>query len=478
VADGGRTVAEAAMAIAAGELTCVEATRETIARARHIDARLHCFVELDEDGALERAAALDDADLVLRLSPLFGVPFAHKDVFATPRRAPSAGARDVALPLRERNSVVLDRLRADGAISLGALNLDQFGYAATGTNPDFGDVRNPWDPTRVAGGSSSGAAAAVAAGAVPFAVGSDTGGSVRIPASYCGVVGLKPTLGRIPKRGSVPMSYSQDTIGILGRSVTDAALVLDATAGHDALDPSSFDVPVPAFQRALEQETGALDGLRVGLDRHYLRAAADDEVHAAAERALGVLAGLGAEIVGVDLALLAHCETAATVLTWAEVGAVHGSTFARRRDAYAAPVRARLDAALLSHGADHVDAMRYQGHALRLFCERVLSRADIIVTVSAARSPGTVEAVREAEEAGLPVSLEALRLTRPFNFLGLPAMSVPMGFAADGLPMGLQLVARPWAEARLLACGAAYQRVTDWHRRRPPIATTPSKATP
>lgn len=207
-----------------------------------------------------------------------------------------------------------------------------------------------------------------------------------------------------------------------------------------------------------------------------MRASSDNEVHAAADRALGVLAGLGAEIVDIDLAALARCDAAATMPTGAEIGAVHGPTFARLRQAYARPVRVRLDAALVSHGADHVSAMRYQGRALREFGEQVLSLADIVVTVSAARSPETVMAVREAEEAGVAVSLEGLRLTRPFNFLGLPAISIPMGFASDGLPMGLQLVARPWAEERLLACGAAYQRVTDWHRRRPAIATTPSKA--
>ncbi|MCW3006822.1 MAG: putative Glutamyl-tRNA(Gln) amidotransferase subunit [Solirubrobacterales bacterium] len=463
------SVAEVAGAIRRGETTCAEVTQARLEQARRVDPELACFIELEAEAAMERAHALD-AQADERDRPMFGVPFAHKDVFVGDRFTPSAGSRNVPIHMRGRTSPMLDRLADAGAISLGRLNLDQFGYAATGANPDFGHTRNPWDTDRIAGGSSSGAAAAVATGVVPFAIGSDTGGSVRIPASFCGVVGLKPTFGRLPKRGAVAMSYSQDTLGILARSVKDAAIVLEAAAGHDPLDPSSFDVPAPAFARDLAGESGRLDGVRLGVDRAQLAATTGQDVHAAVETAIGVLEGLGARVVEIDLACLARYDIAATVLTWAEIGAVHGSTFARRRADYAPATRSRLETTLASRGADHVDALRYQGRALLEFRDRILSHVDVVVTATTGRSPETVAAVVDGAEEGVPVSLAALRLNRPFNFLGLPSMSVPIGFASDGLPMGLQLVTRPWAEGRLLACGAAYQTVTDWHRLMPPMA--------
>ncbi len=471
------TAAEVAGAIRRREVSCEEVTAELIAQARRVDAELACFIELEDAAALERARALDAGRAGDGTAALLGVPYAHKDVFVTEHRTPTAGARGLTLPLRSRCSPVLERVGAAGGVSFGSLNLDQFGYAATGANGDFGDVRNPWDTDRIAGGSSSGAAAAVAAGALPFAIGADTGGSVRIPASFCGVVGLKPTLGRIPRRGTVPMSNSQDTIGILTRSVADAALVLDATAGHDPLDAGSFDVPVAAAHAQLAREPARLDGLRLGVDAAYLESMLGDDVRAGVVRAIAVLESLGATVVEVDLSGLARCDVAATVLTWAEIGAVHNPTFARRREAYAPAVRTRLEAALLSHGADHVNALRFQGRALQEFCDGVLSRADVIVTASTGGAPATVAAVAGGDESAVAVSLAGLRLNRPFNFLGLPAISVPMGFTAEGLPMGLQLVARPWAEPRVLACAAAYEAATDWHRRFPPLATDTPQTT-
>jgi aspartyl-tRNA(Asn)/glutamyl-tRNA(Gln) amidotransferase subunit A len=466
------SVERVAERIARGETTAVEVTEGLLARARRADPELHCFIAFEDDAAIARAAALDAAGPGRR-GALHGVPFAHKDIFVGAGAPPTAGARDLPVRMRGRTAPVLDRLAGAGAVSLGRLNLDQFGYAATGANPDFGDARNPWDPARIAGGSSSGAAAAVAAGVLPFAIGSDTGGSVRIPASFCGIVGLKPTFGRVPRRGAVAMSYSQDTLGILARSVTDVAVVLEATAGHDPLDPSSFDAAVPAYRTELgelERRGGRLDGLRLGLDRAYLAGALGDDAHAGVMAAVAVLEQLGARVVEIDLGCLAAYDAAATVMTWAEIGAVHGPTFAERRGDYAPATRARLELALLSHGADHVDAMRFQGRALREFRDDVLAHVDIVVSAATGNSPATVESVTRDAQQAVPVTVEALQLNRPFNFLGLPAMSVPMGFAADGLPMGLQLVARPWAESRLLACGAAYQAVTDWHRRVPPAA--------
>jgi aspartyl-tRNA(Asn)/glutamyl-tRNA(Gln) amidotransferase subunit A len=467
--DRAPSVAEIVAAVRAGELSSRSAAEGCLARAQAADAALNCFIELDPDAALRRAAALDRELAEGRdPGPLAGVPFAAKDIFATGERQPTNGSRRVHLESQARSSTALQRLNGAGAVRLGWLNLDQFSYAATGTNPDFGSVLNPWDPARMTGGSSSGAAAAVASGAATFAIGGDTGGSVRIPASFCGAVGLKPTFGRIPRRGSTPMCFSQDSLGIIARCVADAALVLEVVAGHDPLDSSSFDVPVPAYSTRLGDDDAGLRGLRVGFDRSYVAASAGGEAQAATEAAIELMAGHGAEVVAVDLGRLAAYDVAATVTTWAEVAALHSQTFPSRRGDYAPATGARLESALLSHGADHVNALRFQGRALREFCRDVLSVADVVVCPTTAGAPAPIADVEDDDRRGVVTrSLDSLRLNRPFNLLGVPAMSVPMGFDGLGLPMGMQLVGRPWDELTLLRCGAAYQELTDWHRIRP-----------
>jgi aspartyl-tRNA(Asn)/glutamyl-tRNA(Gln) amidotransferase subunit A len=460
-------------AVRSGEWSCQDVTEQFLERALLAQAELNCFIQIEAETARGQALRLDQemaGDVALGL--LSGVPFAAKDIFVHNRHTPTIGSRRVGLATRAKSSPALERLAAAGAVGLGWLNLDQFSYAATGTNPDFGSVRNPWDPLRMAGGSSSGAAAAVAFGAVPFAVGADTGGSVRIPASFCGVVGLKPTFGRVPRRGAAPMCFSQDSLGILARSVTDAALVLEVMAGHDPLDPSSLDVTVPRYSAAAADGPDGIRGLRIGVDEAYIRAVGGIEVQAATDGALRSMRELGAELVPIDLSRLAAYDVVAAVITWAEVGALHSQTFPRYRDAYAPATRARLDSALLSHGADHVNALRFQGRALREFLRDVLSIVDVVLHPTTEGPPALLKDVERDDNQGIVSrSLDSLRINRPFNLLGLPAMSVPMGFDDSGLPMGLHLVSRPWDESTLLRCGAAYQQATDWHLRLPPTAT-------
>jgi aspartyl-tRNA(Asn)/glutamyl-tRNA(Gln) amidotransferase subunit A len=467
-----RSVSKIVHAVRTAEVSCLEVTAQFLERATVADEVLNCFIELDREGALESAARLDGESSENLSGPsLRGVPFAAKDIFAFAGRDPTIGSQGVRLSSGAQSSPALERLVAAGAINLGWLNLDQFSYAATGSNPDFGSVLNPWDPTRMAGGSSSGAAAAVAFGALPFAVGADTGGSVRIPASFCGVVGLKPTFGRVPRRGAAPMCYSQDSLGILARTVRDVALVLEVMAGHDPLDASSFEVPVPPYAAALDAGSADLEGIRFGIDEPYIAALGNDELQEATDSALAKMRDCGAEIVPVDLSCLAAYDVIATVITWAEVGALHSQTFPSRRDAYAPATRARLDSALLSHGADHVNALRLQGRVLREFCRDVLGHVDVVVNPTTAGPPALIADVEADDRHGVVSrSLDSLQLSRPFNLLGLPAMSVPMGFDRSGLPMGMHLVCRPWAERTLLRCGAAYQSVTDWHLRLPPTA--------
>ena len=454
--------------IHARELDAVDVVRACVARARDVDPLVNCFIELNT-AAIEIAEARDRDG---RRGPLHCVPYAYKDVFAHRGAPPTVGARGVRLKLRATSATTLERLDAAGAVAVGTLNLDQFAYAATGLNPDYGETRNPWDLTRIAGGSSSGAAAAVAARAVPFAIGSDAGGSVRIPAAFCGVTGLKPTLGRIPKTGSVPLTYSQDTIGVLARSALDIALVLEHVAGHDPLDGSSIPARVPAFHDEVQRRLQAaqpLRGRRLGVDLRSFAEQTTPELEAAARSALEVLSAAGAAVLEVDLSLLARFDVAATVLTWAEASAVHGPTFAGAPDRYADVVRLRLELALAAHGADHVNALRLQGRALHELLDGVLAEVDVLVTPTISAAPATIASLREGgDEAAARRSLENLRLNRPFNFAGVPALSVPIGFDGLGLPMAFQLAGRPWTEQALLECAAVYQAATDWQLRVPP----------
>jgi aspartyl-tRNA(Asn)/glutamyl-tRNA(Gln) amidotransferase subunit A len=448
-------VEELVAAIRAGELSSVEVVEAFAARAREVDVVVNCFIALDE-GAVERAAARERA---AERGPLLGVPYAYKDVFVHRGATPTVGSRDVTLELGVRGATVLDRLDDAGAISLGRLNLDPFAYAATGVNPDFGDVRNPWNLARIAGGSSGGAAAAVASGAVPFAIATDTGGSIRIPAALCGVTGLKPTLGRIPKTGAAPLSFSQDTVGILARSARDVALVLEHVAGHDQQDAVSISAPVPTFA----QLDASCAGMRLGFDPDAFDRTTP-EIAAAATLAIEALTGSGAEPVEVDLSMLEAFDTVATVLTWAEASAVHERTLGRDPGQYAPAIRARLELALAAHGADHVNAMRLQGRALMQLLDGPLAAADVLVAPTVAAPAVRIDSL---QQDAVSVSVGHLRLNRPFNLTGVPALAVPIGFDPAGLPLGLQLVARPWAEKTLLACAAAYQAETDWHRRLP-----------
>ena len=468
----GPSAIEIATAVRGGVRKPLEVTREFLNRVEVAQDGLNCFVEIDAAGALAAATRLEADTAEGRGGALCGVPFAAKDIFVHGGRTPTNGARSVTLTSVADGSPALERLDTAGAINLGWLNLDQFSYAATGTNPDFGNVLNPWDTARMTGGSSSGAAAAVAVGAVGFAIGADTGGSVRIPASFCGVVGLKPTFGRVPRRGAAPMCYSQDSLGILTRTVPEAAIVLEVMAGFDPLDASSFDVPVPPYLDSLAKGVGALEGLRLGIDDAYIAAIGSDEAEAAIWDGLQLMREQGAELVPIDLGCLAAYDVVAAVITWAEVGALHSHTFPSQRGAYAPATRARLDSALLAHGADHVNALRYQGRALREFSRDVLSVVDVVVNPTTAATPALIaDVVRDDHTGVVNRSLDSLQLSRPFNLLGLPAMSVPMGFDSCGMPLGMHLVSRPWDEVTLLRCGAAYQELTDWHRRLPPTAT-------
>ncbi|HYD62653.1 MAG TPA: amidase [Noviherbaspirillum sp.] len=438
-------------------------------RSREVNEVLNCFAYLDEQPALAHARRLEARRLeAWESGSLWGVPYGHKDVFATPSRLPVAGTRVAPLPLSSECASAIASLEREDAIALGALSLDEISYGATGLNAHYGNCRNPWGPGFISGGSSSGAAAAVAARALPFAVCSDTAGSTRIPASICGVVGFKPTFGRIKTSGMVPLSPSQDTIGIVTRSVRDCALVMDAMSqgperGHEASCHLSAPLNAWLENRAL------LEGLRVGVCEHPFFSMEIPDGDALLQRAFQALQRLGVRIDRKPLDGLEDCDAAAAVITWTEVLKSYGAYLRTNPDGFTAATRIRLETALAPSEEDYATAQAYRSTALARFVETAFSDADLLVAPTVTIATPTIAKLHADPQESVRTTTSFLRSNRCFSYLGLPALSVPVGFSAHGLPVGLQIIGKPWKDAEVLLLGAAYQSISDWHLMAPKI---------
>jgi aspartyl-tRNA(Asn)/glutamyl-tRNA(Gln) amidotransferase subunit A len=464
------SVAELARLIATKEVSPVEVVRAHLDRIAALDAGLRCFITLTADTALEAARAAE-AELAAGRSrgPLHGVPFGLKDLFDTAGVRTTGGSKILADRVPAEDATVVRRLAAAGAISLGKLSMHEFAYGPEGLNAHHGTSRNPWDAAeeRIPGGSSSGSGVAVAAGLVPFALGSDTGGSIRIPASLCGITGLKPTYGRVSRAGVLPLAWSMDHAGPMTRSVMDAALVLKALAGYDPADPTTSVLPVPEYAAAL---SGDVKDLRVGVLRVGFLDAAAPDAREAVERAVKTLEDLGARVDEVSLEHVGSVAAGAMAIVASEALAYHAEWVRTRPGDYQPDVIERLRAGAFVSGVHYVRAQ--QARALvRAAVDAALARRDVLVspaTPIAATRFGETEAA--LGEGTIDVRASLLRFTRPFNFTGHPACALPCGFTSAGLPLGLQIVGRPFDEATVLRAADAYQRATDWHTRRPPLA--------
>jgi aspartyl-tRNA(Asn)/glutamyl-tRNA(Gln) amidotransferase subunit A len=448
-------------------LSPVEVARAALERIERLDSRLRCFITVTAERALREARAAE-ARLMRRrpLGLLLGVPVAVKDVFLTEGVPTTAGSKLLAEWIPEYDATVVRRLRAAGAVLLGKLNMHEFAFGPEGTNPHYGTPANPWDASRLPGGSSSGAAVAVATGLAAAAMGSDTGGSIRIPASLCGVVGLKPTFGRVSCHGVFPLASSLDHVGPLTRTVADAALCLRVIAGADPEDPNARRERVPDYPRALNLD---LRDLRVGVPRGDFFDQLDAEVATLVEAAIQRLKRLGARLRPIHLPTFGPAWAATVTIISAEAMLGHERLLAERGTEYGADVRERLMAGGRIPATAYLKALQVQKAALDEF-GTAFCKVDLMVTPTvpipapmlddeSVAFGGTVDSVRNA----------LTRLTRPVNLVGHPALSIPCGFTAAGLPVGLQLVGRPFDEATLLRAGHAYEQATEWHRRRPPI---------
>ena len=463
---GDASLREVAAALAAGEVSSVELTRAALERAERANPVLNCFIRLEAEAALETAALADRARSKGRvLGPLHGVPLALKDMFYDPARETSSGSQIRRGYRGARRAGAAARLRAAGAVDLGALNMSEFALGPTGHNAVYGHCRNPWNPAYIAGGSSSGSGAAVAARLVYGALGSDTGGSIRLPAAVNGILGLKPTYGRVSRAGAMRLSWSIDHIGPLARTAGDLARLLAVIAGPDPADPSATRRPVPDYEAALGR---GVRGLTIGRPREFYFDGLDGEVGAALEAALAALAGAGARVVEVRLPPQQHLTELSRAIVYAEAAALHGHWLRTRPGDYSPQVRARAATGIAIPAPVYLEALQLRSHLLRAFVTEVYAQCELLFTPTLSIPVPTIAATDVGGGDAMWETIAGLvRCVAPFNYLGLPALSVPAGFTATGLPTAFQLVGRPYSEARLLAAAAGYQELTDWHRRRP-----------
>ncbi|MBS0396918.1 MAG: amidase, partial [Proteobacteria bacterium] len=365
-------------------------------------------------------------------------------------------------------ATALARLQASGAVVLGALHMTEFALGPTGHNVHYGACHNPWNPAHIAGGSSSGSGAAVAARLAFGTLGSDTGGSIRVPAAVNGVLGLKPTYGRVPRTGAMPLSWSIDHVGPLARTAADLARLLGVIAGYDPLDPSASRRAVPDYEAGLGR---GLAGLTLGVPRRYFFEGVAPAVAPALEAALAVLERGGARRVAVEVPQAEHMTELSRAILYPEAAALHGHWLRTRPADYSPQVRARAATGVAIPAAAYTEALQLRPVLLRAVCEAVFGACDVLVTPALDVEVPTLADTDVGGSAAMWSTIgRLLRCIAPFNFLGLPALSLPVGFTPNGLPASLQLVARPFAEGTLLAVAAAYQRLTDWHERAPPVA--------
>ena len=464
------SMADLGRLIATKQVSPVEVVRAHLDRIAAVDSKLRAFITVCADSALESARAAE-ADLMAGrvVGRLHGVPWAPKDLYATRGVRTTGGSKILADSVPSEDSTVVARLARAGAILLGKLNMHEFAYGPEGLNAHYGDARNPWsaDAHRITGGSSSGSGAAVAAGLAPGSLGSDTGGSIRIPASLCGITGLKPTYGRVSRAGVLPLAWSMDHVGPMTRSARDCALMLSVIAGYDPADPTTSVLPVPDYGAAL---TGDVKGLRVGLLRAHFTDPAAPDVRAAVEATAKQLEQAGAVVDEVNLTQMTHVATGSAAIVASEALAYHAPWMRSRPQDYQPDVRERLRLGAFVNGAHYVRAQQIRALVTREVDE-ALARRDVLLA-PATPLVAPVLGEREAALGDGPSDVRAalLRCTRPFNFSGHPACAAPCGFTPGGLPIGLQVVGRPFDEATVLRAVDAYQRMTDWHTRRPPAA--------
>jgi len=461
------SILESSESLRKREVSPVELTRQCLAQIEKLNPTLNAFITVTAESAL--AAARTAEAEILRghwRGPLHGIPLALKDLIDT------AGIRTTGASALFKNRVpaedaeVVGRLKDAGAVLLGKQNLHEFAYGGSSMISHYGEVRNPWDPACIAGGSSGGSAASVAAGLGYAAIGTDTAGSVREPAALCGVVGLKPTYGRVSARGVIPLSPSLDHIGPITRTVSDAAVMLQAIAGHDARDRNSADVPVPDYLASLRN---GLKRARIGVPRKFFYDDLDPEIANAVEQALDTLRRFASNLSEIEI----DVPTDRTLQT-AEAYACHAEFVSRSSELYQPETLRRIRQGE-GIGSAQIEQWRLEQEKIRSEIDRVFEDVDVLVTPTTPVLASTIAELKQFPELLRPREILLLRNTRPVNVWGLPAISVPCGFTTAGLPIGLQIVGPHWGEGEVLQLAYAYEQATAWHKRSPRLVEDPEQ---
>ena len=454
------SLTDTARLLAQRKLSPVELAQQHIARIEAVDPGLNCFITATPESALSEARAAEEAlGRGEQRGPLHGIPLALKDLVDTRAVRTTAGSCFFAERAPDADAAVVERLRQAGAVLLGKLNMHEWALGVTNDNPHFGACRNPWARDRITGGSSGGSAAALAAGLCMGSLGSDTGGSIRIPAALCGVVGLKPTFGRVSVRGVVPLSWNLDHVGPMSRRVSDVAVLLQAIAGFDPRDPYSVDIAGDDYVADLAR---GIEGWRVSLASEVCVEGVDEEVGRAVREAAKLFAELGASVREVDVPRLVEAGRANGLMTTADAAVFHRDRLAAQPDRFGADVLSRLRRGASYTSGEYVGARRLQSVLKRELASWFQETELLLLPTTPIGAP-----VRDGLDA-VEAARVLTRFTAPFNLTGLPAISLPCGFTGDGLPIGLQIVGPAWSEARLLRAAHAYESATPWHRAAPP----------
>jgi aspartyl-tRNA(Asn)/glutamyl-tRNA(Gln) amidotransferase subunit A len=457
------TISRAQALICAGELRADELTAACLQAIERLNPLVNAYITVGEanketgkQGNLSTSLPVDHSPVSLT-----GIPIAVKDLYETQGVRTTAGTTFFKDYVPAADAAVVEKLKATGAFIAGKTSTHEIALGVTGVNPHYGAVRNPWDLARITGGSSSGSAAAVAAGMCLAALGTDTGGSIRIPASLCGVVGLKPTYGRVSMRGIFPLSWNLDHAGPLTKTVRDAAILLQVMAGYDELDPASINVPVEDYLAGLES---GVKGWRIAVLTGDYAWGSDPEVSEAVRAAAEVFESLGAQVEPVELNFLREAALANGQMVVADGAAFNRERLTDNPQGFGEDVRQRLQTGAALTSTEYALARRTQVE-MRRRMEQFFKQYDLLLTPTTPIPALLIEGNDALEQAR-----RLTRFTAPFNLTGLPALSVPCGFTSDGLPIGLQLVGQPWSEAKVLQAGQAFEQATEWHQRKPKIS--------
>ena len=467
------TITEAGALLRERKLSPVALTKAYLDRIAELDPKVNCFISVFADEAMARAKTVEgEISAGNYRGALHGIPIAVKDIYATNGHLTTCGSKILKDNVTSYDATTVARLTGAGCILLGKLTLSEFALGGD-VNPltGIGPTRNPWNLDRSCAGSSSGSGAAVSASFCAGALGTDTGGSIRLPAGFCGIVGMKPTFGRVSRHGVTPLAWSLDTAGPMTRSVADNALMLQAIAGADPLDPACADKPVPDYAEGLRR---GVKGLRIGMPKQFMLEYATAETAAAVQAAAELLARQGAIVREVDLPHLKYALGAEYVIIFSEPVAYHSKYFRQGKfDLYTPASKVNWDAGRFINAADYTQAQRVRRYIIRDF-EQAYEQVDVIFSSSTG-----VEATRIRDEQEHPAAMAdtpagkvsyseiSWRLPSPANLAGLPTLALPCGFSSSGLPLGLQIMGRHWDEATVYRVGAAYESATDWHTRRP-----------